>query len=350
MAHQASGIILRRMTQRAAPAAVDSPLTTSRAIRLALVKAAQDSCGLALNVASTGEEMGALDQVLGGLDPDLMLVGLRRSGVLAGFVGLDGPLRDAIVQVQTMGRLAAHAAPPRVATLTDKLMCDPVLGVFLAGLPAAVAGTGYDGWVSDLVLADLWLDARRAALQLPDLPFRVLRMSIDLTGTDRQGALVLALPIMRAPAPPPAPMPLAVDWAAQFGAVVQDAPTCLMARLHRFSLPLSQVQGWQVGQVLPLLGCNVNSVRLVALDGRVVAQAKLGQLAGKRALRIEAEAGLTLVDLAAPNSYTAPAMASASAPSAPVPIHVPIQAPRQIGLDRAPLRSDDDLTTGGEGG
>jgi flagellar motor switch protein FliM len=242
--------------------------------------------------------------------------------------------------MQTMGRLSAQPAPARRATMTDKIMCDAFLAAFLAGLPVAVAGTSYDGWVSDVGLADLWADRRAAGLHLPDLPYRVLRMTIDLTGTDRQGALVLALPLVSAPVAQTAPAktPEPADWPQNFGAVVQTAPACLIARLHQFSLPLAQIQGWQVGQVLPLPGCTVNSVRLIALDGRQVGQAKLGQLAGKRAIRIEAELGLAMAELGVIGDAGNPVLGAKTKTSDDRASLVP-----QIGVDPAVLVSDRDV-------
>ena len=69
----------------------------------------------------------------------------------------------------------------------------------------------------------------------------------------------------------------------QLGQRVSAAPASLDALLHRFKMHIGAAQSLEVGQVLPLPGCTVNSVRLLAPDGKVVAQAKLGQVGGMRA-------------------------------------------------------------------
>ena len=274
-----------------------SPLTTSRAVRLALVKAATDAGGLVLAVASTADDVGRLDDLVGGLDPGLMLVGLDRRGKLAGFVAVDMQLRAAMLEIQTMGRLTDQPAEDRPATDTDKALCDPLLAAFLAALPPAVTGTGYEGWVDDVTLGDRLADSRLAGLLLADGDYRVLRMNVDLGHADRQGEVLLALPLIQRAAPAPvAPEPL-VDWDSAFAAAVQDAPASLMARLHRFTMPLGDAQALKVGQVVPLPGCTVNSVRLIAPDGRCVARAKLGQMGGKRAIRVAGEAVAQMQDL-----------------------------------------------------
>jgi flagellar motor switch protein FliM len=273
-----------------------SPLTTSRAVRLALVKAASDAGGLVLRVASTADDVGQLGDLLGGLDKGLMLVGLDRRGALAGFVAVDMQLRAAMVEVQTTGRLLDQPADDRPATGADKALCDPLLVAFLSALPPAVMCTAYEGWVDDVTVGDRLADSRLAGLLLEDGDYRVLRMNVELGSGDRLGEVMLVLPVQAAPMMPEEPAPV-MDWDTAFSAAVQDAPAMLTARLHQFKMPLGRAQALRVGQVVPLPGCTVNSVRLIATDGRCVAQAKLGQSAGHRAVRIELAPGPEMDDL-----------------------------------------------------
>ena len=55
------------------------------------------------------------------------------------------------------------------------------------------------------------------------------------------------------------------------------------------TLPISKIEEFEVGQVLELAGTTVGSVTLVGADGKPVATARLGQVAGKRAVRVEPE-------------------------------------------------------------
>ena len=304
--------ILRRMAGQAIGTPAVSPLTTSRAVRLALVKAASDAGGLVLRVASTADDVGRLDDLLGGLDPGLMLVGLDRRGALAGFVAVDMQLRAAMVEVQTTGRLLDHPADDRPATGTDKALCDPLLVAFLQALPPAVMTTAYHGWVDDVSVGDRLADSRLAGLLLDDGDYRVLRMNVELGAGDRLGEVMLVLPVQAESDAPDTPAPV-LDWGTAFSAVVQDSAAMLTARLHRFKMPLGQAQALQVGQVVALPGCTVNSVRLIAADGSCVAQAKLGQLAGHRAVRIELPPGMDMDDLVS-GSVALPDMALDMAP------------------------------------
>lgn len=288
--------ILRRMAGQAVDTPPVSPLATSRAVRLALVKAASDAGGLVVRVASTADDVGRLDDLLGGLDKGLMLVGLDRRAALAGFVAVDMQLRAAMVEVQTTGRLLDQPADDRPATGADKALCDPLLVAFLSALSPAVIGTAYEGWVDDVTVGGRLADSRLAGLLLEDGDYRVLRMNVELGTGDRQGEVMLVLPVQAAPTVPEEPAPV-MDWDTALSAAVQDAPAMLTARLHQFKMPLGRAQALRVGQVVPLPGCTVNSVRLIAPDGRCVAQAKLGQSVGHRAVRIELAPGPEMDDL-----------------------------------------------------
>ena len=99
--------------------------------------------------------------------------------------------------------------------------------------------------------------------------------------------LVIVLPLVEETEAPQAAPPAPVDWDQVFQENVADAPACLEALLHRVPISLATAQSLQVGTILPLPGCTVNSVRLLSPDGQVVAQAKLGQIDGYRAVRLE---------------------------------------------------------------
>ena len=63
------------------------------------------------------------------------------------------------------------------------------------------------------------------------------------------------------------------------------------------------IRGWTaVGDVLPLSGATVGSVRLFAPDDVMVGKARLGQSAGMRAVRIQAPPEPELRDIPAPKS------------------------------------------------
>jgi len=289
--------LLRRMTRPQGPEVAENPLTSLRAVRLALTKAADDSVGLVLTVQSVAEEVTGLDEMLGILDDEQLLVGLAREGDLAGVIALDMEMRAAVLEMETMGAILAQPAEKRAPTRTDKMLCEPLLAEFLSAFPGAVLGTPLEGWMDGILPGDKVRSARAAGLILTDGDYRIVRMTVDLGAAERQGMLLMALPLVQETAPPEAAPPLPVDWEGAFQDTIADAPATLQAQLHRFPVSLAAAQSLQVGSILPLPGCTVSSVRLLSPDGQVVAQAKLGQLGGYRAVRLEAAPAPELSDL-----------------------------------------------------
>ena len=289
--------LLRRMTRPQGQQVAENPLTSSRAVRLALTKASNDTVGLMLTVQGVADEVTGLDDMLGSLGDDLMLVGLERAGDLAGLIALDMDMRAAVLEMETMGAVLAQPAEPRAPTRTDKMLCDPLLAAFLAEFPAAVVGTPLEGWMNGILPGDKVKSGRSAGLILADCDYRVVRMTVDLGVAERQGMLVMALPLQQDPSPPQAEPLVAVDWGSKFQETVAEAPACLEALLHRFPVSLATAQSLQVGSILPLPGCTVSSVRLLSPGGQEVGQAKLGQVGGYRAVRLQAAPAPELADL-----------------------------------------------------
>lgn len=291
--------LLRRMTRSQGQEVADNPLTSSRAVRLALTKAANDTVGLVLTVLSVAEETASLDDMLGTLSDDLMLVALDRGGALVGLIALDMELRAAVLEMETMGAVLGQKAEERPPTRTDKALCAPLIDAFIAAFPAAVQSTPLEGWADDVQQGERLGSLRAAGLVLADCDYRVVRMTLDFGSADRQGHLSMILPLPQEALLPEPAAAVAQDWHTTFQATVSAAPASLDAVLHRFPISLAKAQGMAVGMVLPLPGCTVNSVRLVATDGQEVAQAKLGQAGGYRAVRLETAPNLQLYDLPA---------------------------------------------------
>lgn len=58
------------------------------------------------------------------------------------------------------------------------------------------------------------------------------------------------------------------------------------AVIARLSLPLARLSGLMAGEVLALPAASVDRVRLVGVDGRNLAEGRLGQHRGMRAVRV----------------------------------------------------------------
>ena len=297
--------VLHRMTRRQQPDAPDDvPLTASRAVRLAVARGAQVSTGLVLTVGAVREQALSLDALLDECQGELLLIGLTRGGATVGLIACDAGLVSAAIEVMTTGHIGPAAPDTGRITRTAGTLVQPLLRHVLDELEVTTARTALDGWAQSVGLGNRFDSARAAGFALKDGTYRLIRMSLDCGAPDRQGDLLVALPLQVTAAPPPqdsaTPEP-ARDWHSLFQAAVMQAPARLDAVLHRMEVPLSTVSTLEVGQCLPLLGCTVGMVRLVDPAGQTVARGRLGQIAGRIAVRVQADADvIPMTDMAPP--------------------------------------------------
>jgi flagellar motor switch protein FliM len=284
-----------------------------RAFRVALLRAADRAIGLSLTVLGLSDDCHGPDAVVANGPAGWVLFALtapEETG-LAGLVMLDPALRTAMIEVQTMGVLMETAETERPVTATDAVLARPVVARLLQELEAAGRPdfpAGMKGWTLQ-ALPDL----RAAELMLRDADYRMWEATVQIGGTDRQGALRLALArVSAAPEAGSDPGGADTDWAEGFRANLELSPADLEAVLGRLTLPLSRVDAFETGQVLPLAGLTLDRVQLESA-GAHVARVRLGQVSGMRAVKFDQPAA-EMEALAAPPPAAAP-MAPAEAPA-----------------------------------
>lgn len=204
-----------------------------------------------------------------------------------GLVVADPEALAAAGEMMTTGRIKPNAAEPRSPTEADAALLEP----FLTGLIAAIqrdCGTSPPGdWFAATTVGRRFSGMTALRLALPERPLRILRMTVDLGAGGRQGEIAFALP---AAVPPREKRPEGrgvPDWPARMSEVVMQTPTEVEAILGHIRLPLSMADALKVGQVLPLPELDIATVSLVAPDGSCIANCRLGQSGGMRAIRIE---------------------------------------------------------------
>lgn len=289
---------LSRLLRVREEGAGEPPPSAARMLRQSMARAAEQALSLRLGVLGVAEETLTLDPALAGLNADMMLIGLiGPEGALVGLAGLDSEARAAIVEVQTLGALHARKAATRPITATDAALSLPLIDALLRDLTERSEGTPLFGWTNGCRAVKRFAGAEAAALALPDIDYRLARLTLDLGGEGRQGALMLLLPARpeEAGQPRPAAQP---DFGADLRASVLSAPADLNAVLHRITLPLAAIEAFEVGQMVALPGVTVASVALEGPGGAVWAKARLGQTNGLKAVRLEVPAAPEMVERA----------------------------------------------------
>ena len=290
---EAAASLMHRMTR---PAAAPPPLTSARALRLAMARAAQGSVGLSLAVLGIREEEAPLDDLLGRVEDALLILALRDADEPAGLIALDSEARAAVIEAQALGRVGEAPAEARSPTAAADAMARPLLETFLEEAQAAIAETPLAGWLCEPRLADRLPGPREAALLLPDGMYRAVRLTLDLGAGGRQGLLLL---LVRLPEPP---RPAEIEATqATVAPLVMGATLSVEAVLHRLRLPYGEAESLRIGQVLPLPGITVASVRLIA-GSHDLGAARLGQVAGMRAVWVEQGPDLQLGGLPVPGA------------------------------------------------
>ncbi|MCF2870297.1 FliM/FliN family flagellar motor switch protein [Octadecabacter sp. G9-8] len=261
--------------------------TPMRQMRRALGRAADKAVGLSASVLGIAEENLEAEALIESGPEDWVVIGLR-DGSNPGLTGLfliNPALRSALVEMQTMGNLLAASEDERKVTRTDAVLAVP----FASQLLRELADVGFGAGVLDPAAYDMGPmdDLRTAGLVMTPGLYRSWRISVQLGGSERQGEMLIAMrPDVTTPI---AAHDTAPEWSMALRGAVEEAPADLEAVLARMVLPMSKIEEFEVGQVLQLAGTTVGSVSLVGPGGQKVAMARLGQVAGKRAVRVEVE-------------------------------------------------------------
>lgn len=287
-----AGEVLRKKVHAAHKGVGIGGLGADRAWRLAFARAARDMMRLPLDfVALTASQM-SLTEVLE-LPPDrgliLMLHG-PEDGL--GLLILSPGLYSAMIEMLTMGRCGTTVPEPRKPTRTDAAMLSPLADLAMEGLEEGLAEEPDLLWASGFRFASFIEEARPLGLLLEDLPYRVLSAQVALTQGGREGDLLLVLPAEGRGRSPRVKADAHLEalrkpaFASALAARVEGADCRLDAVVARLSMPLADTMRLAVDMVLALPHAALDQISFEGLDGRRVAEGRLGQHRGMRAVRL----------------------------------------------------------------
>lgn len=212
-----------------------------------------------------------------------------------GLVILDPGLLAGIIEVQVSGKVSASSSEPRKPTRTDGIVVADIVDKWLATAESATAEAGLEAaWpVSGFERVHGILTRREADLLLEPVEFRTIEIALSLEGGAKTGKLSLAAPRRQG----------LIEGrdsttAARFRGHLPRLPVELHAVLVRLPLAMGQVKALRPDDVLPLPDACLQEVRLETGTGRLIRKARLGQLDGKKAVRLsDASAATATVPL-----------------------------------------------------
>lgn len=285
-----AGIIRRKIAAARLPTAEGGP-GADRGWRIGLARAARDLLKISLDVQALTVERRSLAE-LAELVPDFALIAILDGPAESlGAIILSQPILAGLIEAQTIGRIRTQEQTPRKPTRTDGAMVAGVIDAALAGLELSLAEEADLIWAGGFRYASFLDDPRPLTLLLEDIPLRLLRAQVSLAGGLRKGEILLAVPAegrgVRVTPPPDEPL---ADHAPAFSCALVDrvngASTRVEAVLARLTMPLAHVMALTKGMILPLQDATLDRISLEGLDGRRVAEGKLGQNRGMRAIRL----------------------------------------------------------------
>jgi flagellar motor switch protein FliM len=282
--------VIRRKIDRARPAQAEGAPGADRGWRLALARATRDAMGLDLDFRKLSIVRHTLAEILEIVPDRALLALLDGPGGGLGVIMFAPTVTAALIEMQTLGQLAAHAPAPRRPSRIDAAMVAGVIDRALAGLDETLAEEADLAWAGGFRYASHLEDARPLALMLEEETYRVLTADVALGSGGREGRVILVLPAEGRGQRPELAVEAGDSAVPEFSAALQaqvmQADCRLDAVVGRVTLPLRHVMALVVGEVLSLPSAALDAIALETVEGRHIALARLGQHRGMRAVKL----------------------------------------------------------------
>lgn len=291
MADAGQSIIRRKVAAARAEIAAGGP-GADRCWRLALARAMRDKLKTTLDFRSLSVDRRSLGELID-LAPDRALIAvLDGPGEGLGVFMISAPVLAGIIEAQTIGRVKSTELAPRKPTRTDAAMVAGIIDSALRGLDNALADEADLAWAGGFRYASFLDDPRPLGLILEDTTYRLLRAEVDLAGGARTGEVLVAMPAEGRGLVPNA-KPVAGQgndhghvFVQALSERVHGAHSGLDAVLARVTMSIQDVMDLTEGFTLSLPLAGLDRISLEGLDGRRVAEGRLGQNRGMRAIRL----------------------------------------------------------------
>ena len=284
-------VIRRKLVSAPSPVPVGGA-GAERSWRVVLARAARDALTMGLDVSALTQSHASLAELLD-MPPDRALIAVLEGPADGlGLMAVSAPLLAAMTEMQTIGRVSALTPALRKPTRTDAAMVAGFIDAALAGLEVSLANEADLIWAGGFRYASFLEDPRPLALLLEDAPYRVLLAEVTVEGGTRAGQILMALPAAGRGERPKSVFqaqpetPAGRSFSAELAGEVEGALCVLHAVIHRITLPLSAVTDLAVGDVFPLSFASVDRIGLEGLNGHRIAEGRLGQNRGMRAVRL----------------------------------------------------------------
>lgn len=287
---------------RALPPTPDLSDAGGRVFGRALRRASGPFEGLGLTLGEiTLTAAQTLEMAIAALPEHGLAAALEDAGGRRGLVGLSSGLIDALIEVQTTGRVEAAELPPRPVTRIDETMVRDFIDLTLSAFTLETAEVVARTWPDQMAYGSRIQDRGRLTLLMPEMDYVVFAADVGFDGVGRRARIILVLPEHRAARPKggAAPAkPADPEWIAARERILDKISLPFEVVLMRVVRPLSEVERLAEGDLLPFSPADLQQLALEDSAGQAILHGRLGQLGGRRALRLAGDASPPMPDMA----------------------------------------------------
>ncbi len=288
-------------------------MTPIKAMRLGMALAAEKGMDLALDVTKVDHLRLPHRNLQETLDGDSLLVLLEGQNGEPGALLMDMQVMSGLVEFLTLGQVIPKPVTDRKPTKVDAALMTPFIEDALMRFVRTVAEEGEAPyWLQHYKFGAMMADTRTLSLAMTAQDYHMFSLEVMLERGKKTGTLALIFPDIQVLVDEPTEG--SETAAEKFQNGVKEATTVLNAVVGKISLPIAHIQALQVGETLALPEDAMQSAKLEALSGEEIAEVRIGQLNGMRAVCVP---GLT--QAAAPQAAGAADMGMPDMGGADVP-------------------------------
>ena len=252
----------------------------------AFALAAQNGFDMALAATLQSETELMLSPLLQDLPETALLVTLDAPDGAKGCMAIDPQVLAGLIEMQTLGQVSTQAAAPRLATHTDALMCESFVNKVFETADELLRPLQRGEWFFGYRFGTRIEEVRKLGLALKNVSYRFYQLEIDMGLGAKRGQILIALPSRLEKTLGNDSETKVRHWHEMLSASVMTSVAQIDAILHRYMAPLFSVQALKAGDILTLPASALSSVSLETNTGIELANARLGQLHGCRAVRL----------------------------------------------------------------
>lgn len=265
------------------------------ALQLAIPRAIRDvSDDLILKVSNSSQLRLSLAELLDHIPDFSMILMLEGPEEGLGLAVVSHGVCSLIIEKMTVGRCSPKMPLPRKPSKTDASIFSPIIDTILESLEVSLQEHENLVWASGFHYAAFIDDIRPLGLMLEDISYRVVKSTLSVEGLEeRADDIWFVFPAVGRGRHPNCvellvgePESQDVTFAKELAVNVGDAQCQLNAVLAKFPMTISNVMNFSVGQDIVIPGVDLARIALEGLNMSYIANAKLGQQKGMRAVRI----------------------------------------------------------------